>query len=137
VDRIAPEAIADFCRAYIRRRYGDVRAPLVVQVQFDADLEFHSIHVELIGPVVYDVTPAPSIPQISQPAPQRDDTQGEMCANIVQALAEAGRRMTGPELAAASGYEFSGRFRSALAELKRQGKVKNGHPGYELIRPED
>ena len=52
--------------------------------------------------------------------------------DILEAVAEA--RLTGEELAKASGYEYDGHFKNLLSSLVKRNILVNDHPGYR--RPE-
>lgn len=48
--------------------------------------------------------------------------------DILDALGD--EKMTGEELAKASGYEYDGHFKSLLSSLVKRGLLLNDHPGY-------
>lgn len=110
-------ALADLARAYVLHRYGAVALPVRVIVTLDAALDLEGISVELLAPI------AP----VGRPV-------GAMHANILEALKEAAVPLTGPKLADAAGYSYGGRFRSAVKELERQGRIRKCEPnGYQIV----
>jgi hypothetical protein len=79
----------------------------------------------------YNPPVASGVARVTSPA---DDGLTEMQRNILDALAEADAAdpPTGEQLARVAGYENSGAFRRALADLIQAGRVVNRRPGYSL-----
>ena len=57
-----------------------------------------------------------------------EDRLTEREQDILEAVAEA--KLTGEELAKASGYEYDGHFKNLLSSLVKRNILVNDHPGY-------